>query len=583
MRNLAAIALTVAAAILLTACGASTPGDATIADVVERARGSVVRIVGWESSGTGFVVDADGYILTNQHVVADDTILSVEFEDGTTLAPTVLATDWYRDIALLKVTPSDVPLTPLPFASNVREGEEVIALGYPLDWELQGTLTVTKGIVSALPTYDGVDYVQTDAAINAGNSGGPLLNARGEVVGMNTFVFREVEGSDITAEGIGFAVRHGVLAEQLATMRAGDAPSDEPLDAPADAMIPTVTALAGSYLFGPVGGEIAILPHDGYIDEFIAFVQVADALVAATFTVPHSTYTHDRGWSNGFILRAVTDSQFHLVFVSSDGDWHHLLRTSNDTDDELLGSGYHASIRTAEGTRNRVQVAMIGGRGWLFVNGDFVAELDLSGVTDAGEVSAIGGYFNDDGVEGTSTRFDDFTISSLEQVFGPTDGSIEHADDGYIDSYYADGRLADGIIEATFRNPYSDQRGSWSHGFAFREDDYGGFHAAAIDNDGNWYHDLRRGDGDTVDVDSGFASAIATGGAGGNRLTLIAFGGDGWLFVNDAYIAALDLSGSAALGYASAFTNYFTVDGVAGASTRFSDFAVWTADGEHSP
>ena len=190
----------------------------SIANIVESTRDGVVRIAGTTGSGSGFVVDSAGYILTNEHVIDGAGLLTVIFDDGTRVAPRVVALDSVRDIALLKVE-STRRLTALPFATEAREGEEVVALGYPLD--LAERLTVTRGIVSAFRNYEGRALVQTDAATNPGNSGGPLLNLKGEVIGMNTFVRREIQGRDYDAQGIGFAIRYDVLSSRLALMMSG--------------------------------------------------------------------------------------------------------------------------------------------------------------------------------------------------------------------------------------------------------------------------------------------------------------------------------------------------------------------------
>ncbi len=195
------------------------PGDAlSVADVVESVRAGVVRIAGTSGSGSGFVVDSDGYILTNEHVIAGQDRLTIVFDDGARLRARVVAYDSARDIALLKVD-TTLSLIALPLAEEVREGEDVVALGYPLD--LRDRMTATRGIVSAFRTFRGVAYVQTDAATNPGNSGGPLMNLSGEVVGMNTSVRREIQGRDFDAQGIGYAIKFDVLSSRLEILKSG--------------------------------------------------------------------------------------------------------------------------------------------------------------------------------------------------------------------------------------------------------------------------------------------------------------------------------------------------------------------------
>ena len=155
--------------------------------------------------GSGFIIDPSGVIVTNRHVIEGATDILVTLQDNTLLRATLLAQADQIDLALLKVTP-DSPLPSLRFGDSdaVRVADRVLAIGNPLG--LGGS--VTRGIVSALnrdirdTPFD--DYIQTDAAINHGNSGGPLFNERGEVIGMNTaIVSPEASSGSI---GLGFAI-----------------------------------------------------------------------------------------------------------------------------------------------------------------------------------------------------------------------------------------------------------------------------------------------------------------------------------------------------------------------------------------
>jgi len=155
------------------------------------------------SLGSGFIIDASGLVVTNNHVIAGADEVNVILNDGTTLKADIVGRDTKTDLALLKVKP-DKPLKAVKFGDSdkLRLGEWVIAIGNP--FSLGGT--VTAGIVSARNRdiqsgpYD--NYIQTDAAINRGNSGGPLFNLNGEVVGVNTAIISPSGGSI----GIGFAV-----------------------------------------------------------------------------------------------------------------------------------------------------------------------------------------------------------------------------------------------------------------------------------------------------------------------------------------------------------------------------------------
>ena len=159
------------------------------------------------ASGSGVVISKDGYIITNDHVVEGQQSLAVTFADGTRHDATLVGTDPLSDLAVLKVKDAVLGVAPLGDSNALQPGETVIAIGSPLgDFKN----TVTTGVVSALnrtvPGSGQEGLIQTDAAINHGNSGGPLLNLRGEVIGINTLVVR---GSGLTgdqAEGLGFSI-----------------------------------------------------------------------------------------------------------------------------------------------------------------------------------------------------------------------------------------------------------------------------------------------------------------------------------------------------------------------------------------
>jgi serine protease Do len=152
--------------------------------------------------GSGFVINADGYVITNNHVVDEAADIRVKFADGRDLPGKVIGRDPKTDLALLKVEAKGLPVIPVGDSSGLEVGEPVMAVGNPFGLEQ----TVTTGIVSATGRSIGAgpydDFIQTDASINPGNSGGPLINARGEVVGVNTAIASGTGGS----VGIGFAI-----------------------------------------------------------------------------------------------------------------------------------------------------------------------------------------------------------------------------------------------------------------------------------------------------------------------------------------------------------------------------------------
>jgi putative serine protease PepD len=188
-----------------------------VAEVLKKIQPSVVTIIAiteagmnpGRATGTGVVITSDGDILTNDHVVDGADNVSVLFAGDTEPTPaTVLAVDVGNDLALIHVDKTG--LTPAVFAdpSSIDIGDEVVAVGFALD--LDGGPTVTRGIVSALNrtivSGDGAldGLIQTDTAISSGNSGGPLVNTRGQVIGINTAVFQS--SSEVAANNVGFSI-----------------------------------------------------------------------------------------------------------------------------------------------------------------------------------------------------------------------------------------------------------------------------------------------------------------------------------------------------------------------------------------
>ncbi len=177
-----------------------------------------------EATGTGFVIDGDGHILTNFHVVAGASTVTVGFSDERTVDAKVLGTDPSNDLALLKVDPNDdgLDLQPLELgdSSTAQVGDPVLAIGNPFGLDR----TLTTGVVSAIqreiraPNGFAIQHViQTDASINPGNSGGPLLDAAGRVIGINSQIATGGSGSGNV--GIGFAVPINTAKRQLAELK----------------------------------------------------------------------------------------------------------------------------------------------------------------------------------------------------------------------------------------------------------------------------------------------------------------------------------------------------------------------------
>ena len=197
------------------------PQEEAIVQVVDRVGPAVVTVINkldpqlnrgfsGEASGTGVIMDRSGLIVTNNHVVAGTSALQVIFADGRKTDATLVGTDVISDLAVLRVSGAVPAVAVLGDSTDLRPGQAVIAIGSALG-DFQNTVTtgIISGLNRKLPGNNGItmeNLIQTDAAINHGNSGGPLLNLHGEVIGINTAVVRSTGSGTDVAEGLGFAI-----------------------------------------------------------------------------------------------------------------------------------------------------------------------------------------------------------------------------------------------------------------------------------------------------------------------------------------------------------------------------------------
>jgi serine protease Do len=179
-------------------------------------RRSAPREVPMHGLGSGFIVDPNGIILTNAHVVRDAKVVTVKLQDRREFTAKVLGSDPKTDVAVLKIDAKGLPTVPIGHSSDIKVGEWVLAIGSPFGLES----SVTAGVISAkgrsLGDDSNVQFIQTDVAVNPGNSGGPLFNTRGEVVGINSQIYSQTGGY----QGLSFAIPIDVanrIKDQLVT------------------------------------------------------------------------------------------------------------------------------------------------------------------------------------------------------------------------------------------------------------------------------------------------------------------------------------------------------------------------------
>ena len=546
-----------------------TPNPAaSLSAMVRQTRPSVVRIRTSDGVGSGAIFETQGqtaYIITNQHVVEGATQVAVTVNDSNNYTGTVLGTDRTRDLAVVRICCGSFRALSFGNASGLEAGDEVVAIGYALG--LTGEATITRGIVSAV-RYDSdyrSDVIQTDAAINLGNSGGPMLSMSGQIIGINTFRIDESQ-SGRSAEGLGFAVSATTVLQQIPALKAARA---APTPTPTRRPTPT-PSYGGGYGsgFGPVDGELWHDPSDGFIKQEYADVWMSDFIVSATFTNPYSSSSND--WDYGFIIRrngTESTARFITVAVTSRGRWDVSWRQGASSDNQEIAEGRLGRFDTSAGGRNGLWLAAFGEHGLLFVNGEFVSSLDLSDVTGPGDIAVITGAFTGNEVAGAVTRYEDFQTGSMRKGYGPASGTLE-SDPGSISSHSSGVWAQDLVTEATFTNPPGRD---WSYGFVIRNPEYNHLEVIGVTGNDWWFHETRSvGDDEYTEVSEGRLSSSLSG---ENHLMLFAIEDWGMLFVNGQLVSRLDLSHNMDYGNVSAMGGFYNDQ------TRepsFSNFNVWT-------
>lgn len=522
----------------------------------------MVRIETNSGSGSGAIYEVDGrtaYIITNQHVVESYNRVTVTVNDRDEYQGEVLGSDSVRDLAVVRICCGDFTSLDFGDASGLEAGDEVVIIGYALG--MQGEATVSRGIVSAI-RYDSrhqSDVIQTDAAINPGNSGGPMLSLAGEILGINTFKISETR-----VEGVGFAISETTVLKHIPTLQSEIA---RPVATPTRTPSPSI---GGTSSFGPVSGELAHDPADGFIKTEYADVSMADMIVEAKFTNPYSSSYSS--WDYGFNIRDPgedSEGLFIEIAVTDESQWEAQARNSDLSYSQAIGGGTLRNLYVGEGDKNHLRVVAIGQRGWFFVNGEFIASLDLSDVRSAGDVAVITGAFTGNEVDGKVTRFDDFTIARLNKRYGPADGRLEK-DSGYIALHDSDVWTQDLVMEADFINPQGD---GWDYGFIIRNPESDRLEVIGLAGIGWWFHHARDiGHEEYSELADGWLSNADGFSHSRNHLLLIAIGDSGWFFINGELVDRMDLSHNIDSGWVAVMGHFFEESR---GSPEFEDFNVW--------
>jgi len=245
IRNTAARRILLAPVLLLAVLATGTLAQAQFAQAADKIRDAVVtvQVAKEKRMGTGFIVSPDGHILTNRHVLGTATEATVKLVNGDELPAKVVKVDPQRDLLLLKIERQRLPTVQFAASGKLKQGDEVAAIGAPFG--LSDTLT--KGVVSSVGReIEGKKYIQIDAALNQGNSGGPIINEEGQVVGVATKAALKAENMGFAIpsdDAMSFLTEAGItFAATLDTPPPAAPPGGPPAEGPAGATPPVLAA-----------------------------------------------------------------------------------------------------------------------------------------------------------------------------------------------------------------------------------------------------------------------------------------------------------------------------------------------------
>ncbi|MBT3285168.1 trypsin-like serine protease [Candidatus Bathyarchaeota archaeon] len=280
-------------------------------------RNSVVLIETDIGSGSGWIYDTNGHIITNNHVVENTNWIRVTFQSGTIIQATLVGRDPYSDMAVIKINASDEPLFPLEIgvSADLLVGETVTAIGNPFGLDN----TMTAGIVSAtgrqmstINNYAIVDVIQTDAAINPGNSGGPLFNLKGKVVGMNTAII----SSTSEFSGISFAIPSDTIQREVEALIENGSYEHPWLGVSGLNLAPQFAEAMG--LINTTKGTLVVEILEGGPADIAGILDSSDTVIIGGFT--YSIGGDVIIGINGVIMETFYELQVYLTRNTSPGD-----------------------------------------------------------------------------------------------------------------------------------------------------------------------------------------------------------------------------------------------------------------------
>ena len=530
---------------------------------------AVVQILTPSGSGSGFIIDSDGRVVTNAHVVQDFSSVEVRLVGGQSYTGRVLGKDDLADIAVVQIDAS-TSFEPARLADSdlVSVGDDVIAIGFPLGDMLRGgSPTITKGIVSAKRVSgSGVELFQTDAAINPGNSGGPLFGRGGEVVGINTSkLFETADGRLV--EGIGLAVSINEVKDRLDSLARG---RNITADTPTPAPVPTPRSQRGA---GQFYVDSAELRHedDGLIESLTTLDSVRNFWIHSEFETPYTASVGD--WNVGFLFRNSGGGNLSYVAVNQDGRYSHYIR--RDGESTRLDGGDVGTWNRNVGDTNTVGLFVIEDRGWLIVNSEYVTDLDVSEGSQEGELEVATGIFTDSEVPGYSTKLSNVQAWEIIALYGPQDGTLTRSS-GSVSTHRAGVDVTFAYASAEFRTP--DDPDKWSAGLMFRKQGRSDYLIFSVSSSGLWrvIHAHNSG-GDGQTLENAFSDDIDIEHPTLNWLEVLFIGEVAIVYVNGRALGTADIGSITTSGDVRAAYGIYKGDDPS--TARFEEFTVWGVQG----
>ena len=529
----------------------------------------MVKIVTDSVTGSGVIYDVDSatgvaLILTNRHVIEGASRISAVVTDTVRYDATLRGFDGDVDLAVLRICcNTGLSSAQLVKSGSVAIGDRVYALGYPLG---ANSIRVTEGIVSAseYSAVYGAYIIQTDAALNPGNSGGPLIRSDGLAAGINT-ARKEQSDSGRPVEGTGYAIAARTVLTRLPDIERGAVTV-----IPSPTVIPTPRATPRpNGQFRQLQLDDGAMPHED--DGFIKTRRVASGIrnfaIFTDFEVPYSVDVGD--WDFGFTFRDSGDGNLSYVALTQDGRYAHHLRI--DGDDRNVKNGPAENLRLSAGTVNTVTLIVVEDRGWLFVNSEYISDFDVSGSSPRGELTIATGIYKDSEVPGYSTKFSNVIGEEVDLLAGPDTGHLTKGDD-FIAVHSAGVDITTSYVRVDLETPINTT--DWSSGVFFRAEGEKDYLIFMVTSERLWsiQHATYSGD-DWQQLEGGHSSAIIFNDPILNTLELFFVGSLAVMYVNEEFLGTADISsvntsGDVAVAYG-IYANDLPSTG------SFENFEVW--------